>query len=99
MIEKLIKEYLGKHFIKVYDNKYITLFMNFKIDKNSSRENKNITESNLKIKFLILLIFEKVSLVKVINLGLLCSFKFNDFVTNIENFSIMRNYDYCFGFF
>ena len=27
------KEYLGKHFIKVYDNKYITLFMNFALIK------------------------------------------------------------------
>ena len=55
------KEYLGKHFIKVYDNKYITLFMNFKIDKNKVLEKiKNITESNLKIKFLILLILRKL---------------------------------------
>ena len=45
--------------------------MNFKIDKNKVLEKiKNITESNLKIKFLIF-DFEKVSLVKAINLSLL----------------------------
>ena len=32
------KEYLGKYFIKVYDDKHITLFINFKIDKNKVLE-------------------------------------------------------------
>jgi hypothetical protein len=55
------KEYLGKHFIKIYDDKYITLFMNFKIDKNKVLEKiKDITEGNLRIKFLILLILRKL---------------------------------------
>ena len=54
-------EYLGKHFIKIYDDKYITLFMNFKIDKNKVLEKiKDITEGNLRIKFLILLILRKL---------------------------------------